>query len=94
LHIGTGAVVVPNQVACSKTCVNGGVCNIVNNQQVCWCQLGYSGDSCELQGIQTRCVTGLCQFGTCYEQTIGASTYAYCQCTPGYYGTTCNQCLY
>lgn len=101
----------PNQGTCTKTCVNGGVCNIVNNQQVCWCQLGFSGANCEIQGqnfsleirirnmccklgIQNRCYAGLCQAGTCYEQTIGITTYAYCQCTPGYLGIQCNQCLY
>jgi len=35
---------------CTKQCVNGGVCNIVNGQQVCYCQLGFSGDYCEVQG--------------------------------------------
>ncbi|CAF1169693.1 unnamed protein product [Rotaria sordida] len=79
------------QAACSKVCVNGGVCNVVSGQHVCWCQLGYSGPHCEVQGIQNRCYAGLCQAGTCYEQVIGASTYAYCQCTPGYRGITCNQ---
>ena len=44
------APVTPIQVRCTKTCVNGGVCNIVNNQQVCWCQLGYDGANCEIQG--------------------------------------------
>ena len=40
----------PLQAACTKTCVNGGVCNVVNGQQVCWCQSGFSGDHCEIQG--------------------------------------------
>lgn len=44
--------------------------------------------------VQNRCNAGVCLAGTCYEQTIGASTYAYCQCTPGYRGVNCNQCLY
>ena len=44
-------------------------------------------------GIANRCYTGLCQAGTCFEQTVGATTYAHCQCTPGYRGITCNQCL-
>ena len=44
------APVTPNQGVCTKNCVNGGVCNIVNNQQVCWCQLGFSGANCEIQG--------------------------------------------
>jgi len=48
LNIGTGAA--PGQAFCNRTCVNGGVCNIVNNQQVCWCTLGFSGSYCELQG--------------------------------------------
>ncbi len=39
-----------NQLTCSRTCVNGGVCNIVNGQQVCWCQLGFNGPNCEIQG--------------------------------------------
>lgn len=47
MYIGS---ITPNQAACTKTCVNGGVCNIVNGQQVCWCQLGYSGTNCEIQG--------------------------------------------
>jgi hypothetical protein len=42
-------------------------------------------------GIQNRCYAGLCQVGTCYEQTIGTATHAYCQCSPGYRGLTCNQ---
>jgi hypothetical protein len=45
-------------------------------------------------GIQTRCSTGLCQVGTCYEQAVGASIRAYCQCMPGYAGVTCNQRIY
>ncbi len=110
MFIGTGTTNPINPTGCSRPCVNGGVCNIVNGQEVCWCQLGFSGANCEVQGqlfsilflalfftklgIQTRCAAGVCQFGTCYEQTIGISTYAYCQCTPGYTGTTCNQCLY
>ncbi|UJR13808.1 hypothetical protein I4U23_000819 [Adineta vaga] len=84
----------PFQAACAKTCVNSGVCNVVNGQQVCWCQLGFSGEHCEIQGMATRCYAGLCQSGTCYEQTIGASTYAYCHCTPGYRGVNCNQCYF
>ncbi len=44
--------------------------------------------------IQTRCSTGLCQAGTCYEQAVGASIRAYCQCMPGYAGVTCNQRIY
>ena len=35
---------------CTRRCVNGGVCNIVNSTQVCWCLLGFSGSFCELQG--------------------------------------------
>jgi hypothetical protein len=38
------------QTVCNRTCLNNGVCNIVNNQQVCWCPLGYAGAFCELQG--------------------------------------------
>jgi hypothetical protein len=38
------------QTVCNRTCLNNGVCNIVNNQQVCWCTLGYAGSYCELQG--------------------------------------------
>ncbi|CAF3306559.1 unnamed protein product [Rotaria socialis] len=83
-----------NQAICSKRCVNGGVCNIVNGQEVCWCQLGFSGAYCEIQGILGRCSPGLCQVGTCVEQTIGSSTHAYCQCAPGYRGITCNQCYF
>lgn len=45
----TGSVTT-NPGVCTKLCVNGGVCNIVNGQQVCWCQLGYSGANCEIQG--------------------------------------------
>ncbi|CAF1046582.1 unnamed protein product [Rotaria sp. Silwood1] len=80
-----------NQARCTKLCVNGGVCNIVSGQEVCWCQLGFTGPNCEVQGIRNRCYAGLCQSGTCYEQETGATTYAYCQCTPGWRGITCNQ---
>ncbi|CAF2997008.1 unnamed protein product [Rotaria sp. Silwood2] len=82
------------QPRCTKLCVNGGVCNVVNGQEVCWCQLGFSGVHCEIQGIQNRCYPGLCQAGICYEQAIGSSNYAYCQCTPGWTGITCNQCYF
>jgi len=92
-HIYSGSVT-PSQGTCTKMCANGGVCNVVNGQEVCWCQLGFSGSNCEVQGIVGRCYQGLCLAGSCYEQTIGASTYAYCQCTPGYTGITCNQCSY
>ncbi|CAF0728861.1 unnamed protein product [Adineta ricciae] len=84
----------PNQGACNRTCINGGVCNVVNGQQVCWCTLGFSGSFCELQGISARCATGVCQAGTCVEQTIGASLFAYCHCNPGWTGQTCNQCYF
>jgi hypothetical protein len=47
-----------------------------------------------LLGIAARCATGVCQVGTCVEQTIGTSIYAYCYCTPGWTGVTCNQCSY
>lgn len=36
----------------------------------------------------------MCQAGTCVEQTIGASQFAYCHCNPGWTGQTCNQCMY
>jgi len=45
-------------------------------------------------GIAARCTTGLCLSGTCIEQTIGASQFAYCYCNPGWTGTNCNQSLY
>ncbi len=45
-------------------------------------------------GLQARCAAGLCQAGTCYEQTVGASIRAYCQCMAGYTGATCNQRIY
>jgi hypothetical protein len=48
LNIGIGAA--QAQAVCNRTCLNNGVCNIVNNQQVCWCTLGFSGSYCELQG--------------------------------------------
>ncbi|CAF1071285.1 unnamed protein product [Adineta steineri] len=83
-----------NPTICTKTCVNGGVCNIVNGQQVCWCQLGFSGENCEIQGITNRCYAGLCQTGTCYEQTVGITTYAFCRCQPGCRGIQCNQCYF
>lgn len=47
----------------------------------------------ENQGRPLRCAPGVCQAGTCVEQTIGASTHAYCQCIPGYRGINCNECL-
>ena len=45
-YIGTAIA----QTYCTRTCVNGGVCNVVNGQQVCWCSLGFSGANCEIQG--------------------------------------------
>ena len=44
--------ITPTSVTCNRLCVNGGVCNIVNGQSVCWCPLGYSGSNCEIQGIR------------------------------------------
>ncbi|CAF0995113.1 unnamed protein product [Adineta steineri] len=85
----TGTAVV-SPTTCNRACVNGGVCNIVSNQQVCWCTLGYSGSFCEIQGIATRCATGLCQSGTCVEQSVGTSLFAYCHCNPGWSGPTCS----
>ena len=83
-----------NQFSCNRTCVNGGVCNIVNGSEVCWCTLGFSGSFCELQGTSGRCASVVCQSGTCFENTIGASTYAYCQCNPGWTGARCEQCYF
>ncbi|CAF3703948.1 unnamed protein product [Rotaria sordida] len=83
-----------NQASCNRTCLNGGVCNIVNGTQVCWCGLGYTGSSCELQGTATRCATGVCQAGACVEQTLGATVYAYCYCNPGWTGARCDQCYF
>lgn len=45
-----GTTTGPTSGTCTRTCVNGGVCNIVNGTQVCWCLLGYSGSFCELKG--------------------------------------------
>jgi hypothetical protein len=47
VHIGSGAI---GQLTCTLPCVNGGVCNIINGQQICSCQLGFSGANCEIQG--------------------------------------------
>ncbi|CAF3420099.1 unnamed protein product [Rotaria socialis] len=81
----------PGAASCSRTCFNGGVCNIVNGAEVCWCTLGFSGSFCELQGTVGRCVLGLCQYGTCVENTIGTAVHAYCHCNPGWTGMKCNQ---
>ena len=48
MDLGTGGA--PGQAFCNRTCLNGGVCNIVNGSEVCYCPSGYLGSFCEIQG--------------------------------------------
>ncbi len=47
-----------------------------------------------LLGTPARCANGVCQAGTCFEQTIGSTIFAYCNCNPGWAGRSCELCLY
>ena len=45
-------------------------------------------------GTPARCANAICQGGTCFEQTIGTTIYAYCNCRPGFTGRSCELCSY
>ncbi len=47
LSVGTTTI---NPIYCNRICLNGGVCNLVNNQEFCVCPIGFSGLNCEVQG--------------------------------------------
>jgi len=80
---------------CDITCKNGGVCNILSTTySTCWCLLGFHGDYCQRQSAGSKCGQAAGQVqcfngGTCYENSPGASIFAYCICPPGYTGRRC-----
>jgi len=78
---------------CDITCRNGGVCNILSTTySTCWCLLGFHGEYCERQAAASRCSQTQCMNGgTCYENSPGASIFAYCLCPPGFKGARCER---
>ncbi|KAM4570695.1 cadherin EGF LAG seven-pass G-type receptor 3 isoform 2-T2 [Fundulus diaphanus] len=67
----------------SNPCLNGGVCARREGGYTCICREDYTGDRCEFDRRQGRCVPGVCRNGgTCQELSSGGFR---CECPPGGY---------
>ncbi|KAM9855191.1 cadherin EGF LAG seven-pass G-type receptor 3 [Aulostomus maculatus] len=67
----------------SNPCLNGGVCARREGGYTCICREDYTGDRCEFDRRQGRCVPGVCRNGgTCRELSGGGFR---CECPPGGY---------
>ncbi|XP_034000929.1 cadherin EGF LAG seven-pass G-type receptor 3 isoform X2 [Trematomus bernacchii] len=67
----------------SNPCLNGGVCARREGGYTCICREDYTGDRCEFDRRQGRCVPGLCRNGgTCRELSGGGFR---CECPAGGY---------
>ena len=74
--------------ACQEnSCDNGGVCQEANvaNGHTCICQPGYSGLTCEREGI--ACYEDACGQGTCMDTSFGFE----CKCPFGLVGDLCEE---
>uniref|UniRef100_A0A4W6G8S2 Cadherin EGF LAG seven-pass G-type receptor 3 n=1 Tax=Lates calcarifer TaxID=8187 RepID=A0A4W6G8S2_LATCA len=62
----------------SNPCLNGGVCARREGGYTCICREDYTGDRCEFDRRQGRCVPGVCRNGgTCHELSGGGFR---CEC--------------
>ncbi|KAM8862615.1 cadherin EGF LAG seven-pass G-type receptor 3 isoform 2-T2 [Spinachia spinachia] len=67
----------------SNPCLNGGVCARREGGYTCICREDYTGERCEFDRRQGRCVPGLCRNGgTCRELSGGGFR---CECPAGGY---------
>ncbi|XP_041654919.1 cadherin EGF LAG seven-pass G-type receptor 3 [Cheilinus undulatus] len=67
----------------SNPCLNGGVCARREGGYTCICREDFSGDRCEFDRRQGRCVPGVCRNGgTCRELSGGGFR---CECPAGGY---------
>ncbi|KAJ0036501.1 hypothetical protein NQD34_005178 [Periophthalmus magnuspinnatus] len=67
----------------SNPCLNGGVCARREGGYTCICRENYTGERCELDRRQGRCVPGVCRNGgTCRELSGGGFR---CECPAGEY---------
>ncbi|KAM9785655.1 LOW QUALITY PROTEIN: cadherin EGF LAG seven-pass G-type receptor 3 [Neosynchiropus ocellatus] len=67
----------------SNPCLNGGVCARREGGYTCICREDYTGDRCEFDRRQGKCVPGVCRNGgTCRELSGGGFR---CECPPGGY---------
>ncbi|XP_073325627.1 cadherin EGF LAG seven-pass G-type receptor 3 [Pagrus major] len=67
----------------SNPCLNGGVCARREGGYTCICREDYTGDRCEFDRRQGRCVPGVCRNGgTCRELSGGGFR---CECPAGGY---------
>ncbi|KAM8829797.1 cadherin EGF LAG seven-pass G-type receptor 3 isoform 2-T2 [Synchiropus picturatus] len=67
----------------SNPCLNGGVCARREGGYTCICREDYTGDRCEFDRRQGKCVPGMCRNGgTCRELSGGGFR---CECPPGGY---------
>uniref|UniRef100_A0A671YTL3 Cadherin EGF LAG seven-pass G-type receptor 3 n=1 Tax=Sparus aurata TaxID=8175 RepID=A0A671YTL3_SPAAU len=67
----------------SNPCLNGGVCARREGGYTCICREDYTGDRCEFDRRQGRCVPGVCRNGgTCRELSGGGFR---CECPVGGY---------
>uniref|UniRef100_A0A669CZ10 Cadherin EGF LAG seven-pass G-type receptor 3 n=1 Tax=Oreochromis niloticus TaxID=8128 RepID=A0A669CZ10_ORENI len=67
----------------SNPCLNGGVCARREGGYTCICREDYTGDRCEFDHRQGRCMPGVCRNGgTCQELSGGGFR---CECPAGGY---------
>uniref|UniRef100_A0A667XKB3 Cadherin EGF LAG seven-pass G-type receptor 3 n=1 Tax=Myripristis murdjan TaxID=586833 RepID=A0A667XKB3_9TELE len=67
----------------SNPCLNGGVCARREGGYTCICREDYTGERCEFNRRQGRCVPGVCRNGgTCRELSSGGFR---CECPAGGY---------
>uniref|UniRef100_UPI00358E2685 protein jagged-1b-like n=1 Tax=Myxine glutinosa TaxID=7769 RepID=UPI00358E2685 len=70
---------------CTKTCQNGGTCEVQEENPQCICPLGFRGLHCEVH--EHYCPTTLCQNGgRCLDTTTAGQA---CHCLPGFEGMFC-----
>ncbi|XP_026479884.1 low-density lipoprotein receptor-related protein 1-like [Ctenocephalides felis] len=69
-------------------CLNGGICEIINNLALCRCADTYGGENCEIYfGHQHPCENHCENKGICTLKAL--DSVPHCHCIDGWHGSTC-----